>query len=124
MHGHLSRYFENNDILCKEQGGLRKGMDTSNTIFELVDYINTGFNLKKGYCIAAFADLAIAFDSIDRTLLLKKLKLYGIKGNLLNLLTDYLSNRKQRVNLNGTLSDLKSINYGVPRVAFWAPSYS
>lgn len=91
------------------------------TIFELVDYVNKGFNCKEAYCIAAFADLAKAFDSIDRTLLLKKLKLYGVKGNFLNLLGDYLSDRKQHVNLNGTLSDLKPINYGVPQASILGP---
>ena len=31
----------------------------------------------------------------------------------------YLSNRKQRVIINGTCSDWKSINAGVPRVLYW-----
>lgn len=89
-------------------------MDTAHTFFGLVDYINTGFNLNNSFCLAVFADLAKAFDSIDRTLLLNKLELYGIKGNFLELIKNYLSDRKQQVNLNGNLSMLKPIDYGVP----------
>lgn len=38
IHSRLSGYFETNELLCKEQGGFRKGMDTSHTIYDLVNY--------------------------------------------------------------------------------------
>lgn len=63
----------------------------------------------------AFADLAKAFDSIDRTLLLKKQKFYGICGQFHKLLQNYLTNRKQVVNISGNFSDKCSIAYGVPQ---------
>lgn len=46
LHGHLSRYFENNELLCTERGGFRRGLDTTDTIFDLVNYSNLGFNAK------------------------------------------------------------------------------
>lgn len=118
LHSRLSSYFESNDLLCIEQGGFRKEMDTSYAIFDLVNYISTGFNSNNLQCLAAFADLAKAFDSIDRKLLLKKLEIYGVKGNILKLLTSYLTNRKQQVNLNGILSELKPINSESPREVY------
>lgn len=121
IHTRLSNYFENNSLFCKNQGGFRRGMDTTHTIYELVDYVNNGFNLKKNFCLAAFADLAKAFDSLDRSLLLKKLYLYGIRGCFLKLLTNYLTNRRQQVNLSGKLSDLKPINCGVPQGSILGP---
>ena len=39
----------------------------------------------------------------------------GISGNLLKLFQNYLSNRKQRVVLNGFSSDYSSIDSGVPQ---------
>ena len=42
-------------------------------------------------------DFAKAFDSVDDIILLKKLKSYGISGNMYNWFTDYLHGRKQRV---------------------------
>ena len=44
-----------------------------------------------------FLDFAKAFDSVDHIILLKKLKSYGISGNMYNWFTDYLHGRKQRV---------------------------
>ena len=42
-----------------------------------------------------------------------KLQAYGIEGQLLALLKDYLHNRKQRVVLNGQSSDWRKTNSGV-----------
>lgn len=65
-------------------GGLRfrREMDTSRTIFDLVDYVSNGFNTNKQTCVAAFINLVKAFDSIDHGILLKKLPLYGINGKI------------------------------------------
>ena len=40
---------------------------------------------------------------------------YGIEGQLLSLLTDYLENREQRVVLNGQTSEWRKIKSGVPQ---------
>ena len=50
-----------------------------------------------------------------------KLKRNGISGNLLNLLTDFLRNRKQRVILNGQSSSWANINAGVPQGSILGP---
>ena len=47
--------------------------------------------------------------------LLFKLKKKGIVGNLLLWFKDYLTNRKQRVVINGNESSLKTVNAGVPQ---------
>ena len=44
-----------------------------------------------------------------------KLKQNGISGNLLNVSEDFLKNRKQRVVLNGQISNWENINAGVPQ---------
>lgn len=73
IHKRLYVYLESNSLLTDRQGGFHKEMDTSNTIMELVNYVNSGFNLTSPeYCISAFADLSKAFDSIDRVLLVKR----------------------------------------------------
>jgi hypothetical protein len=47
--------------------------------------------------------------------LLFKLKKMGIVGNLLLWFKDYLTNRKQRVVINGKESSWKTVNAGVPQ---------
>ena len=53
--------------------------------------------------------------------LIFKLEQNGVSGNLLKLLQNYLSNRKQRVVLNGSSSDYSSIDSGVPRGSVLGP---
>ena len=50
-------------------------------------------------------DMSKAFDKVWHEGLLFKLRQNGINGKLINLLKSYLSNRKQRVLINGSESD-------------------
>ena len=49
-------------------------------------------------------DISKAYDCLDHDLLLAKLDAYGFSGNALILICSYLSDRRQRVNENGTFS--------------------
>ena len=54
-----------------------------------------------------------AFDKVWHEGILLKLKNYGVKGRLLNILNNYLHNRKQRVVINGIESNWKEITADV-----------
>ena len=64
---------------------------------------------------ALFLDISKAFDKVWHDELIFKLKQNGIEGNLLNIFTDYLSSRHQRVVLNGTRSPWLPLKSGVPQ---------
>ena len=53
--------------------------------------------------------------------LIFKLEQNGVSGNLLKLLQNYLSNRKQRVVQNGSSTDYSSIDSGVPQGSVLGP---
>ena len=61
------------------------------------------------------------FDKVWHKGLLLKLKQNGISGNLLNLVCDFLRNRKQRVLLNGQVSDWSDVRAGVPQGSILDP---
>ena len=60
-------------------------------------------------------DLSKAFDKVPHDLLLTKLHRHGISGTALRWFEGYLSNRQQRVLLEGTFSDWLPVTSGVPQ---------
>ena len=66
-------------------------------------------------------DFKKAFDLVDHDILLKKLELYKCSRTTLNWFESYLRGRKQRVNLNGSMSSDKNISSGVPQGSILGP---
>ena len=79
-------------------------------------------HIDEGYftcCI--FLDLSKAFDTVNHKILLKKLEAYGIRGNMHDLLSSYLSNRQQYTECNGAQSENNVIKCGVPQGSTLGP---
>ena len=66
-------------------------------------------------------DLSKAFDTIPHSLLLSKLKAYGLSDTSCKLLDDYLTGRTQRVKIGDTYSKWKEIKRGVPQGSVLGP---
>ena len=68
-----------------------------------------------------FLDLAKAFNTVNHTILLKKLEKYGIRGQSLQLMESYLNNRSQVTKINSHVSEQLNINTGVPQGSCLGP---
>ena len=70
---------------------------------------------------ALLTDLSKAFDCLPHDLLIAKLRAYGLDIKSLRLMYSYLTNRKQRVEINDTYSSLSEILFGVPQGSILGP---
>ena len=89
------KFLEANVLIRNSQHGFRKGSSCLTNLLLFLDKVlrsvNDGFSID-----VVFLDLAKAFDKARHKRLLEKLSKHGIRGKLLSVIGNWLSNRKQR----------------------------
>ena len=120
LYNRLINFVESNSILHSCQFGFRKNTSTENAVIELTNKIYSSLNLKK-HSICVFVDFQKAFDTINHSILFRKLDSYGVRGVVLSLFKSYLTNRKQRVRIGDSYSDLADLKIGVPQGSILGP---
>ena len=83
MANHLLEFLNSNNTLYKLQFGFRKHFSTSHAIISLVEKIKKAISSDK-YMIGVFLEFRKAYDTINHSILLKKLYRYGVRGHILN----------------------------------------
>jgi hypothetical protein len=110
-------YMETHKLITSEQFGFRAKHETSHAVLKSLDIMAEALNNNK-FCVAIFADLRKAFDTVDHRILLDKLKYYGIDNRWF---TSYLADRTQYVEFKGQNSNKATITVGVPQGSILGP---
>ena len=116
----LLDFLEKEKIFYDKQFGFRTKHSTDHAVLSIIDKIQRAIDDRDFSC-GIFLDLSKAFDTVDHTILIKKLECYGIRGNAKNWFTSYLSNRQKTVTVNKITSNPTTISCGIPQGSVLGP---
>jgi hypothetical protein len=118
----IVRFLNGHNIIYKHQYGFRANHNTSQPVLHFADKIYNALNQNpQAKTLSIFIDLKKAFDTVDHTILLKKMEHYGIRGPSNVWFQNYLSEREQFVYINGAESSMQKILCGVPQGSVLGP---
>ena len=103
IYSSISNYLEKNSILTPSQHGFRIGHSCETQLISAVNDWAKSINNRNKVDIAIL-DFSKAFDSVPHERLKSKLHFYGIRGTTLRWIEAFLSDRRQRIFLNGVSS--------------------
>ena len=120
MFNRLYTFLEDHKCIYNLQFGFRKNHSTNHAILSIIEKIQDAIKNNK-FAIGIFIDLQKAFDTVNHSILLKKLNHYGIQSITNKWFESYLTNRQQFVSINGHNSDYSITKHGVPQGSVLGP---
>ena len=117
IHEHLKTNKLNNHY----QSAYRAGHSTESALLIIQNDILRAMDRGKVTALTLL-DLSAAFDTIDQTLLVTRLKnWFGLSGVVIEWLASYLTNRSQVIKIGDTFSEHQSLSFGVPQGSVLGP---
>ena len=120
VHRQVYKFLREHNFITSEQFGFRPNLSTNIALTRVTEgiLINIDNKLITG---AVFIDLRKAFDTVDHTLLIAKLKNIGFSAPVINWFTSYLSSRTVVTSINNITSTPKPVTVGVPQGSILGP---
>ena len=120
IHDTLMFYLTSNNLLHSTQSGFRPNHSCETALLRMINKWLEAINNDQMIGMV-MVDFRKAFDLVDHTLLLKKLKYYQISDETIKWFSSYLLERKQKVFVNNTFSESENITSGVPQGSILGP---
>jgi hypothetical protein len=117
----LTFHLSSNSLFNTSQSAYTKFHSTESTLLAVHNNIINAMSQQKLTALCLL-DLSSAFDTIDHTVLIQRLSSwFGLNGTVLSWLKSYLSHRSFKVSVNGSLSSVYQLFYGVPQGSVLGP---
>ena len=120
----LYQFIEEHNLLSIHQSGCHSNDSCINQLLFIARTLYKAFDAYSSLdARGVFLDMSKAFDKVWHEGLIYKLKSMGVSDSLLKLFQSFLTNRFQRVLLNGQTSEWLPVKAGVPQGLFLVHSF-
>ena len=109
---HMAKHLFLNNILIDQQHRFREKFSCETQLISAIHDWAKGINFRSQTDVILL-DFSKAFDSVPHERLVVKLDFHGIRGTRLKWIRAFLTNRKQKVSVNGVLSLSRHVVSGV-----------
>ena len=117
---HIAEHLTEHGLISLRQHGFTRGRSCLSNLLAFLDEVTT--RLDNGEDVeVCYMDFRKAFDSVNHRLLLMKLKGFGLNGNLLTWIQNFLIGRTFHVTVDGERSREAKVLSGVPQGSVLGP---
>ena len=107
-------------VSAEWQHGFRSKRSCETQLLSLVQELHQNLESKEQVDMVVL-DFSKAFDKVPHKRLMAKLQNYGVRGNTHGWIESFLTNRTQRVVVDGQASDWANVQSGVPQATVLGP---
>ena len=120
VHNQILEFIEQNLVFNERVTGYCEGHSTTTVLLRISDDIIRAMR-KSEVTLIAFADFSKAFDTVDYSVALRKLRAIGFTSNSLNCVPSYFTSQQQFVKVNDKQSIFVDVPFGVPQGSILGP---